>query len=83
MELINITNKVKQSSEEMAGKSQEVIAETKNLENITAEISGGMSDMAEGAEQINKAVLRVNEISGENKKSINALNTEIAKFKVK
>jgi methyl-accepting chemotaxis protein len=81
-ELKNITGKVRQSSEDMAGKSREVIAETVNLENITSELSGSMSDMAEGAEQINSSVLRVNDISGKNKQSINALTAEIAKFKI-
>jgi methyl-accepting chemotaxis protein len=41
-----------------------------------------MSEMALGAGQINNAVTRVNEISEENKASIDTLSGAIAKFKV-
>jgi methyl-accepting chemotaxis protein len=81
-ELNTITGKVKQSSEDMAGKSREVIAETANLQSITAEISGSMNEVAAGTEQINTAVQRVNEISGKNSQSINALTAERSRFKV-
>ena len=80
--LNTITGKVKNSSEGMSSRSQEVIRESANLETMTREFSGGMNDMADGAEQINQAVLRVNEISGKNRQSINTLTAEITKFKV-
>jgi methyl-accepting chemotaxis protein len=41
-----------------------------------------MNEMATGADQINIAVNRVNDISVENKKSIDGLAEDIAKFKV-
>jgi methyl-accepting chemotaxis protein len=41
-----------------------------------------MTEMAAGADQINAAVVRVNEISGENKQNIGALSGEVSKFKV-
>jgi len=65
----------------MAGRSEDIIRESGNLETITAEISGGMNEMAIGADQINSAVQRVNEISEENKRNINTLTAEIEKFK--
>jgi methyl-accepting chemotaxis protein len=42
----------------------------------------GMQEMASGAEQIDKAVNRVNDISVENKQQIERLMTEVARFKV-
>jgi methyl-accepting chemotaxis protein len=45
-------------------------------------MANGMEEMANGAEQINVAVVRVNEISGENKTNTDALNRELSKFKV-
>jgi methyl-accepting chemotaxis protein len=48
----------------------------------TQEISGGMNEMAAGADQINVAVSRVNEISGQNKENIDILVREVSKFKV-
>jgi methyl-accepting chemotaxis protein len=66
----------------MAEKGKEVIGESQNLEIITGEITNGMTEMANGADQINTAVVRVNEISGENRRNIAALSEEVAKFKV-
>jgi methyl-accepting chemotaxis protein len=41
-----------------------------------------MNEMAVGSEQINIAVNRVNEISGQNKENIDVLVREVSKFKV-
>jgi methyl-accepting chemotaxis protein len=62
--------------------SRQVIRESKNLETATREITSGMNEMASGAEQINVAVTRVNDISGHNKKNIDVLVQEVGKFKV-
>jgi methyl-accepting chemotaxis protein len=62
--------------------SREVIQEGKNLESATQEITNGMNEMATGADQINIAVTRVNEISGKNKDNIDVLVQEVSKFKV-
>ncbi|MCL2230438.1 MAG: methyl-accepting chemotaxis protein, partial [Treponema sp.] len=67
---------------EMQEGSGEVIREGKNLEIITQEITGGMNEMATGADQINIAVHRVNELTVSNKDKINTLLAEVAKFKV-
>jgi methyl-accepting chemotaxis protein len=80
--LNDVTQLVKGGSEEMLEGSKQVILESKNLEVATQEITNGMNEMATGADQINVAVNRVNTISGENKKSIDVLVQEVAKFKV-
>jgi methyl-accepting chemotaxis protein len=41
-----------------------------------------MNEMASGAEQINIAVNRVNEISGQNRDGISSLLREVSRFKV-
>jgi methyl-accepting chemotaxis protein len=48
----------------------------------TQEITNGMNEMATGADQINIAVNRVNEISGQNKENIDVLVKEVSRFKV-
>jgi methyl-accepting chemotaxis protein len=80
--LNDITRHVKDGSMEMLEGSKEVIQESKNLEHVTQEISGGMNEMATGTDQINVAVNRINEISGDNKRNIDILVHEVAKFKV-
>jgi methyl-accepting chemotaxis protein len=80
--LNEITGEVKRSAAEMLGGSREVIQESRALEGITSEIGNGMQEMASGAEQIDTAVNQVNDISGENKKQIEALMTEVSRFKV-
>jgi methyl-accepting chemotaxis protein len=81
-QLNEITQQVKGGSMEMLEGSKEIITEGKNLEMVTQEITNGMNEMATGADQINIAVTRVNEISGQNKTSIDVLVQEVSKFKV-
>jgi methyl-accepting chemotaxis protein len=81
-ELNDITRMVKSGSDEMLEGSKEVIGEGKNLEMVTQEITNGMNEMATGADQINIAVNQVNEISGQNKESIDFLVKEVSRFKV-
>jgi methyl-accepting chemotaxis protein len=81
-QLNDITQMVKGGSEEMLEGSREVIQEGKNLEMATQEITNGMNEMATGADQINIAVNRVNEISGQNKENIDVLVKEVSRFKV-
>jgi methyl-accepting chemotaxis protein len=80
--LNEITGVVKRESEDMAQKGREIISGSENLEKLTGEIVNGMSEMASGADQINGAVVRVNEISGENKRNIVTLSGEVSKFKL-
>ena len=53
------------------------------LGNLTEIISNSVNEIAAGSEQITKAVQEVNEITAENKQSIEALATEINKFKIR
>jgi methyl-accepting chemotaxis protein len=80
--LNELTQMVKSGSIEMLESSKEVITESKNLEEATAEISNGMNEMAGGAGKINFAVNQVNEISKTNKDSIDTLFAEVSKFRV-
>jgi methyl-accepting chemotaxis protein len=80
--LNELTQQVKRGSEEMLNGSQEVMTESQNLERVTQEITGGMNEMASGAEQINVAVHNVNEMTQKNRDAIDALISEVSKFKV-
>jgi len=62
--------------------SKEVIRESHNLEKATHEITGGMNEMASGADQINVAVNHVNELSGKTREGIETLLKEVSLFKV-
>jgi methyl-accepting chemotaxis protein len=77
-----LTQMVKQSSYEMMEGSKEVIMESKNLETVTEEISGGMNEMAISAEQINEAVSQINETSKSNRDHIGSLSAAVGKFKI-
>jgi methyl-accepting chemotaxis protein len=56
--------------------------ESRNLEKITQEITGGMNEMASGADQVNVAVHNVNDISNKNREAIDNLIQEVSRFKV-
>ncbi|MDR0562173.1 MAG: methyl-accepting chemotaxis protein [Spirochaetaceae bacterium] len=77
-----ITSQVQTASADMLEGSKEVIREGGNLEKSAQEIAGGMNEMASGAEQINAAVNRVNELSSQNRNYIALLVREISKFKI-
>jgi len=62
--------------------SSEVIRESENLGRITGEVTGSMNEMASGVQEITIAVNKVNDISQENKQSIEALLREVGAFKV-
>ncbi|MDR1956935.1 MAG: methyl-accepting chemotaxis protein [Treponema sp.] len=78
--LNEITRNIEDDSVKMRTNSQEIIVKGKNLDILTQEIRQGMEEMAGGAEGINTAVQQVNEISGENKRYIDALTEEVSKF---
>ena len=59
-----------------------VLMKLQNMNAITQEIDGGMSEMATGAEQITQAVNTVNQLANLTKESIEALNQEVNRFKV-
>jgi methyl-accepting chemotaxis protein len=77
-----ITQNVRCSSEAMMTGSKEIIGEVKNLEILSADLTNGMNETASGMDQINTAVMRIQEISLENKQSIEVLIREITKFKI-
>jgi methyl-accepting chemotaxis protein len=78
----DITHQVQSESSEMLEGASEVIRESNNLDKATQEISGGINEMAAGADQINVSVHRVNELSGQNRDNINLLMKEISLFQV-
>jgi methyl-accepting chemotaxis protein len=79
--LNNITQIIKKDSGDMMMESGFLIEESKNLERLTQEITRAMNDTSNEAGEINDAVGRVNVISGENKRHIEILISEISKFK--
>lgn len=79
-QLKDLSDLVKGGSQKMLSDSKDVIKESRNLENLTEEITGGMVEVASGTHQISIAVEKVNEISQENKESANVLKREVCKF---
>jgi len=77
-----ITQRVKGESEEMLQDSKGVIRESKNLEKTTLEITNGINEMAIGAEQVNKAVSTVNNLTGRTQENISSLVQAVSQFKV-
>jgi methyl-accepting chemotaxis protein len=80
--LNEITDQVKNSSIEMRSDSGAVMETSKTLQSITGELVNSMNKMAAGADQINIAISRVNEISEENKRNIDEVIGEVDKFKI-
>ena len=77
-----VTVEVQAGSEEMLKGGEGVTEEMRKLDDLTRIITESMNEMASGAVQINNAVQEVNEITQKNKRSIEALASEVSKFKV-
>ena len=77
-----VTVEVQAGSEEMLKGGEGVAQEMRKLDDLTRVITESMNEMASGAVQINNAVQEVNEITQKNKRSIEALASEVSKFKV-
>jgi methyl-accepting chemotaxis protein len=77
-----ISQNVRKRSEEMLAGSGKVIRESKQLESLTLGADHGMDEIALGMNQISTAVTRIQDISIDNKESIEALIQQIGKFTV-
>ena len=77
-----VTIEVQAGSEEMLKGGEGVAIEMRKLDDLTRIITDSMNEMASGAVQINNAVQEVSEITQKNKQSIEALASEVSKFKV-
>ena len=81
-QLNSVTGLVRKASSEMDADSKDVLSDSTRLRQITDEVSGGMDEMAIGADQININVSKVNDITRINEKNIDVLNRKISMFKV-
>ena len=77
-----ITHEVQKVSQEMLTGNTAVSDEMKILAAMSDTIACSMNEMAAGAAQINQAVQEVNDITQQNKRSIQNLSEEVGKFKV-
>ena len=76
------TEEVKGGSAEMLKGGEEAAHEMHKLDDLSHAIATSMNEMASSAVQINDAVGKVNEITQENKRSIDGLAVEVSQFKV-
>jgi len=76
-----VTIEVQADAEEMLKGGEGAAQEMQKLAGLTRIITASMNEMASGAVQISNAVQEVNEITQKNKRSIEALASEVSKFK--
>jgi methyl-accepting chemotaxis protein len=79
--LNDITQRVKEGSAKMLEGSKGVIAESRNLELATGDITFSVNAMTDSVGQIHNAVQRVSEISSINKEYLKTLVEEVSRFK--
>ncbi|MDR2096260.1 MAG: methyl-accepting chemotaxis protein [Treponema sp.] len=77
-----ISQDVRARSALMLAGSEKITRESKQLDAITSDLDHGMNEIASGVNQISTAVVRIQDISIGNKESIDALVSEIGKFRV-
>jgi methyl-accepting chemotaxis protein len=81
-QLNSITAMVKNSSNDMHDHSKDVIQESNTLGKVTQELNKGVQDITSQVDYINYAITRVNTITDENKTNIDALVSEVLRFKI-
>jgi methyl-accepting chemotaxis protein len=77
-----VTELVRNSSKDMTNDGNEMLKQSTSLKQLTADVSGSMNTMEASSSQINDAVIRVTEISEENKENVKFLTEEVMRFKV-
>jgi len=80
--LNSVTSLVQKASSEMTTGSKDVLNQSGDLKRITSEVAGSMDDMTQNVDEISSAIIRVQEITEENKENIGALSIDIRRFKV-
>jgi methyl-accepting chemotaxis protein len=78
----DITENVRRSSGEMLTGSREVIGEGERLETLTADVTNGMKEIMESIKTLNTTVSRADEISRENRTSVDVLLEKISRFRI-
>ena len=66
----------------MYERSKDVIRESKTIESVTKELTGGMNEISSKVDHINDAVPEVHTIIEENKENIDGLVQEVSRFKI-
>jgi methyl-accepting chemotaxis protein len=79
--LNELTNGVKNSSKEMNVGTIQIIDTIKRLFNTIIEYKNGISEITLGMNEITRSMNSLSDLSGDNSKAINLLETEISKFK--
>ncbi|MCL2481602.1 MAG: methyl-accepting chemotaxis protein [Spirochaetaceae bacterium] len=80
--LKNITGNVRSGSTEMLSGSKKISESGNTLESLTSNVLKGVTEIAGGISQINTEVQRIQEISQQNKKSVDVLINVMSKFKI-
>jgi len=78
--LRSVSRDVEMGAEDMRSAGQAIQAETQTLVSVTAEIQNGMVEMATGTKEINIAISDVVELSLSNKRNIQTVRDEVARF---
>lgn len=76
----DVSNEVKDGSDEMLRGGQSVQQEMKKLDELTEMVNSAMDEMASGVAQVNNAVQNVDSMSRENREAISSLVAELSKF---
>lgn len=78
----SVTNEVQAGAEEMLRGGEGAVIEMHNLDSFTRSITDSMNEMAAGAVQINNTIQEVNNMTQQNRQTIESLAAEVEKFKV-
>ena len=76
------TETVQSGSADMLRGGERTLAEIRRLDDFVNTVTASMNEMSDNAGQINSAVQEVSAITQKNKRSIDNLAGEVAKFKV-
>ena len=77
-----VTQEVQAGSAEMLKGGEGVAEEMRKLDALTRIITDSMNEMVAGTTQINNAMQEVNELTQQNKQSIESLVNEVSQFKI-
>ncbi len=81
-QLNNVTSLVRGASSDMTRDSKNVLEQSEELKTITSKAAGSMDEITKNSDEISAAIIRVQEIAEENEENIDALTSDISRFKI-
>ncbi len=79
--LNDVTEGIRQASLDMQNRAREIARSMATIRSLSAESLGGINEIAQGTDSINGAMVRISDLSRENRSKIDGITEQVGQFK--